>query len=89
MPDENKLAALADAGFSIRASCALCIYFNAGVIPDWGTCSRTFYVHKKHSGPARECSVPSIGWCKRFEKDEERLTMLGGAHIQFYDEASS
>lgn len=86
MPDENKLAALEAAGFKVRPACASCVYFSAGVMPDWGTCSITSYDHKKHRGPSRDASVPSIGWCHRYVKDDAKLAALAGAHVRFYDE---
>lgn len=69
MPDQNKLDALARAGFSIKATCGLCVHATIRVGSDWGTCSKINYEHGKHTGPSREASTHRAGSCSLFELD--------------------
>lgn len=69
MPDQNKLDALAKAGFSIKATCGLCSHATIRVGSDWGTCSKIRYEHGKHTGPSRDVSIHRAGGCPLFELD--------------------
>ncbi len=69
MPDQNKLDALAKAGFSVKATCGICAHATLRVGSDWGTCSKIRYEHGKHAGPSREASIHRAGGCPLFELD--------------------
>lgn len=74
--DANKLEVLRELPYSVHKVCGLCRY---GVFPnnDWGTCSRTEYSHKKHTGPARQLSIVRFGGCSSFEADPVKKDSLG------------
>lgn len=84
MPDENKLKALADAGFIIQRTCSRCVHFRVGhpMQQSWGTCALISYVHLKHTGAPRQASVPGDGSCPRHEFAHDAVDDLG-AHARF------
>lgn len=89
MPDENKLQALADAGFIIQRTCYRCVNFQVAhpMQQRWGTCALISYDHLKHSGPPRQASVPPDGSCPRHEFGPYAEADLG-AHSRFIEPES-
>lgn len=81
MPDANKFEALRDLNYTVQKVCGLCRH---GRFPnnDWGTCSRSEYQHKKHTGAPRQLSIVKYGSCESFEIDESKQALLG-AHQEF------
>jgi hypothetical protein len=75
--DANKLEVLRALPYRVQKVCGLCRH--GGFVPntDWGTCIRTQYEHKKHTGPARQLSITRFGSCEGFEPDERRVATLG------------
>ncbi len=82
MPDENKLQALRDSGFSVQPSCMLCEHFTARPGMLWGNCEVTTCDHLKHSEKGKAASVPSCGSCPSFIRRENGLNLRG--HEEFW-----
>ncbi len=79
--DENKVAKLKEAGYSVGRCCVLCVGFRPGVKGSlWGTCTRHSYQHGKHTGECRECSVIACGSCPSFEIDDTKVMAILGSY---------
>lgn len=83
MPDPNKLAALAAAGFQVRQTCFTCIH---AVAPQsnspslsggqlWFYCGLIKHEHEKH-GRRDTTGVPSTGWCPSWAPDAKAIQTL-------------
>jgi len=75
--DANKLEVLRDLPFIVHRVCGLCRHGSFAPNTNWGTCGRTQYEHKKHTGPARQLSIVLFGSCARFEADQQKKEQLG------------
>jgi hypothetical protein len=76
VPDPNKLQALADAGFKIRACCAICVHANFKPGSDWGACNLIPYKHLKHTAEQKSVSIHKSGYCDGYEADPTKLADL-------------
>ena len=83
MPDENKLQALRDAGFSVTHCCMLCEHFTGGSHSVWGACKVITYDHLKHNEKGKAASVPSCGQCPFFKRKESGFDL--SAHEEFFN----
>jgi hypothetical protein len=78
MPDENKLKAMAEAGYEIVDSCQTCTHSGfAG--NTWGVCEAGDYSHSKHIGE-RRLPANRILKCGNFERDDLVVADLLGAY---------
>ena len=72
MPDENKFAALREAGYAIRSCCLLCEHGDFPVHGMfWGHCKKITYTHKKHTQKARPLGIHILGLCFDFKAGSE------------------
>jgi hypothetical protein len=67
MPDPNKLAALAAAGYVIHDTCGSCVHADFRGPTPWGSCKKIRYQHGKHTGDLRQASIHRSGSCSSFE----------------------
>jgi hypothetical protein len=81
MPDPNKLAALAAAGFKLLPTCGTCIHWESSATSGWGTCAKIEYVHLKHQAK-RLAGVPADGACP---SHQARLESVVSARANGYD----
>lgn len=65
--DANKLQKLKDIGYTIKASCGTCKYFQHHQDEHFGECDKHEYTHLKHSGGKRKLSVVMYGSCDKYE----------------------
>jgi hypothetical protein len=92
MPDMNKLAALREAGFTIRNVCLTCTHFNAaqaragGGNSSWGTCAKVTYTHLKHTGEPRQASVHASGSCAEYATLASAITDLRASNFEQFIE---
>ena len=94
MPDDNKFAALREAGYTIPGLCGSCVHGQSPrsprkPAPPWGTCDAIRYEHLKHDNPegGRGVSIHRTGQCKLYVKDPFVVGVLG-AHLEFFDDGS-
>lgn len=72
--DQNKTLKLVEIGYTIKPSCALCI-FSCFPQNDWGLCERHTYEHRKHDG-THQLSVHKTGSCAEFAPDYAELSTM-------------
>lgn len=75
--DENKREVLKQIGYEIRPTCSTCKYSKINTY-GFGECQKHQYVHKKHTGPARQLSIYESGWCPSYEASADLEETLHG-----------
>lgn len=84
MPDENKHAALKEAGFQIAKTCSTCVHW-VRTSTRWGDCILISYVHRKHEGGARPAGTPAVGTCSKWKaSDVEQVALAGEDYAKRY-----
>lgn len=89
MPDENKLQALRDAEFTVRATCETCEHWKPPTTRTrWGYCTWHTYEHGKHSGGPRPTGTPRNGHCPSYRLSPSATEELDGTGYSEFQEAA-
>jgi len=91
MPDDNKFAALREAGYTIPGLCGTCEYGEFSGNSPWGSCGLVTYDHLKHDNPegGRGVSIRRDGRCSLYSSHGLKVESQGyGAHMEFFDDGS-